>query len=198
MTSETTSTTEDDAVAISTNAFCCTSNAAIPAPFSYLLDQFPEDTTHIPFDAFRVSTPLITSFLVAALNNQVYRTKSTLPDLHRTSMQKFKAIIQTSEVTPTALPEVKNNKGPTEARYFVPFGDDKGEGYKEGGEESLFIKWKEITTWDALESIRPTALAVFFGDGEDWEELKGKECFWCDGHKVIWEVKCWVRISSLL
>ncbi|CZT40678.1 uncharacterized protein RSE6_00318 [Rhynchosporium secalis] len=53
--------------------------------------------------------------------------------------------------------------------------------------------FREIKTQEAMESLRFHGTGITIGDGEVWVERDGAEKFWCEAHRVWFEMKVWVR-----
>ncbi|KAG4429248.1 hypothetical protein IFR05_015265 [Cadophora sp. M221] len=91
----------------------------------------------------------------------------------------------------------KQNKTPyASERYFVPI-EKSNAPTALAPNSPLFGKpFREIETDEAMESLRFPETGIVIGDGESWTEREGVERFWCEVHRVWFELRVWVREGS--
>ncbi|KAH7342675.1 hypothetical protein BKA65DRAFT_478544 [Rhexocercosporidium sp. MPI-PUGE-AT-0058] len=78
-------------------------------------------------------------------------------------------------------------------RYFVPI--EKSTAPTALAQNSLLFgkDFREIEHKEAMESLRFPETGIVIGDGEVWTEQEGVERFWCEGHRLWFELRVWIR-----
>ncbi len=78
-------------------------------------------------------------------------------------------------------------------KYFVPIENSREATILSAGQRLKGKQWKEISTEDAMESLRLPGTDIAIGDGEVWKELEGRERGSCANHKLDWEIRVWIN-----
>lgn len=81
-------------------------------------------------------------------------------------------------------------------KYYTPIFPSSHPGTFTANRKEVLIgqAWRQISTWDAEECLRPEGSGIEVGDGEEWVRMDGEERLWCGRCGVGWGLEGWVRV----
>ncbi|PVH89581.1 hypothetical protein DL98DRAFT_647324 [Cadophora sp. DSE1049] len=156
--------------------------AIIQVKRSHPLDQSGQDV------ATGNSKPALSS--ASSPSTSPISAPSTHPQPTRIS--SYKSTHSTSSLSPPSFPTGPNTI-PVSERYFVPLEKTNEPTSLDPASRVFSRGFREISTREAMESLRFPESGIEIGDGENWGELDGVERLWCQDHGVWFELRVWVR-----